>query len=139
MAVTTKRKSKEISSVYLNIGFKELIKERGINLSELVNSAMKGILEVDSTLDGLKKKKRELIVQISVVDSQIQKVEGEAMNKLTDDKIESAEQDLRDFKIKGWLKVAKHKKKQEGKVPPAIEIHWANKIGCTVEELYEFK
>ena len=138
MARQTKQKTHEISSLNLDIGLKELAKERGINLSELMNTAMKGLLEVDSTLDSLKKKKRECIVQLAVIEQRIQEVEICAIEKITHEKIVDAEKQLYEHRKQTWIKIAKHKIKQEGSVPKTIETAHMKILKCTREELYEF-
>ena len=122
---------KEITTVYIERGFKDLAKERGIKISDITNSALRAVFEVNSTISALKKKQNTLIIELTTINAEIDRRETIEIEALTKTKIMDERRKEIERKVDIWIPIRLRKYRQEGKAPEAIVALHAKKIGIS--------
>lgn len=129
---------KQKTTLTLDSDLVELAKARKLNISQICNDSLRGLLELDSTLDEHRQKADSLAAELMAINIEIRRREDIKLEALTVARVKAAHDELKDHKIAQWVKIRDRKIDQEGSVPKPVRKHWAAKIGCTLKELDAF-
>ncbi len=122
-------------TVYVEKPLHAMLRSRNINVSRVVNAALRAILEVDTTLTDLKNKQEEQATGLATLTAEIRRREDIQLEALTVKKIKKETDKIKARKIRQWCKIRDRKIEQEGTVPGPLRTHWAKEIGCKIKDL----
>jgi hypothetical protein len=97
------------TTIYLDATVHNLARERGLPISQISESALRGILAIDGRLDNLRTSLTSKTAEVIAIQAEIERIEKQQLKALTENERKKAEEEHRARE----LALAENRKKQE--------------------------